>query len=371
MNHTDNSAATPPFQLTVTPYVPKPAPAPAPERAFVQFHSMSYFTNYSVPQDAMLVGDSHLTRGSITVIAGVPGCGKSRLLVSLAIAGSQGRGASWMNLPVHARFKTAILQAENGELRLKNELSDIAAQGHDLEDWLYITPPPPYGLAFNDPDFLEHLRQWLAQIQPGVLAIDPWNRCVMDDKAKDFRATLDAVQAALPEGPARPAIVIVHHLRKQPGGESRKRGRDLLPELSGSHVIGSACRAAFILEPASPDPDDDRVIFTCAKNNDGQMGAPSAWRRRNGLFEPCADFDWEEWNGGQRKGRRGVELEDLEEVFRDGEARLSRKEAVVALAERTGLKPAAVYRALQPGGRFDEVLEERQGRLCLRGDSVT
>lgn len=335
------------------------------QKSLFSFHSPSYFTSYEIPQDSILVGDCHITRGDITVIGGVPGCGKSRLLVSLAVAGMQGKGAEWMGLEVHAQFRLAILQAENGEVRLKRELQDIQGQGHDLDDWLFITPPPPRGFAFGDVEFCRQLRAWIDEKKPGVIAIDPWNRAASDDKARDYSDALESVLSCLPDGPAKPAIIIVHHLRKQGNGDSRKHGRDLLNELSGSYVIGSACRAAFILEPASPDADDNRVVLSCAKNNNGEMGNPSAWHRRNGLFAPCSDFDWKEWHSGSGK-RRSIALEDLADIFDGGEKMLSKSDAVKALQTRADVAKSAAYDALKPDGKFSAHLSEAGGFITFK-----
>lgn len=352
--------------MLVTHPVSTPSITPPPPPAF-EFHPMEYFLDYEVPADAILVGDCHLTRGDITLIAGTPGCGKSRLALSLAIAGMLGKGATWMGLPVHAGFKTAILQAENGEIRLKQELLDIRQQGHDLTGHLFITPPPSAGLAFHDPEFCAQIRAWLTQEKPGVFVIDPWNRAVPDDKARDFRETLNAVQSCLPEGPDKPAVVIIHHVRKSMSGDGRKIGRDLLNEISGSYVIGSACRSAFILEPASPDPEDTRVIFTCAKNNNGEMGPSTAWHRQNGLFAECEGFNFEEWREGGKPSRRSVvELADLAEIFKNGSLMLSKSQAAKALQEETGISRAGAYAALNADGRFAEHLSEAGGFINFR-----
>lgn len=341
---------------------PVPPPAPPPPPRF-EFKPVDYFTQFQLPSDAILVGDCHLTRGDITLIAGVPGCGKSRLLMSLAIAGAQGHGSTWMGLPVHAKFKTFILQAENGELRLKQELLDIEHQGHDLREHLFVTPPPPQGLAFSDPAFCHELRALLTRERPGIFAIDPWNRAVMDDKVRDFREILNAVQSCMPDGPDKPAIVIIHHLRKGSSGDGRKTGRDLLNEVSGSYVIGAACRSAFILEPASPAPEDNRVVFTCAKNNNGEMGKSTAWHRQNGLFAPCEDFDWKEWLEGDSKP--GVTLEDLEALFEGGKKILSRGDAVKLLCKGADLSRSTAYLALKADGRFAAHLSEANGFLTF------
>ncbi|SKB04163.1 AAA domain-containing protein [Prosthecobacter debontii] len=338
---------------------------PPPPR--ITFEPPSFYLNYVVPPDALLIGEHHFVRGDITVIGGVPGCGKSRLLTSLAIAGKLGPGHEWMGLSVNAHFKTAIIQNENGLVRVRNELRAIQVQGHDLDDWLHITPPPPFGIGFTDPVFREELQVWLQQIQPGILAIDPWNRCVDDDKARDYRAVIEAIHSVIPAEIPKPAIVIVHHLRKQSLGDPRRRGRDLLNELSGSYIIGSACRAAFVLEPVTAQGSDDRLLFTCAKNNDGPMGEPTVWHRRDGLFARCTDFDWDEWENGGPNKRRAIDLEDLAAVFEDGDKTMSRKEAALALQSHCPASArSSVYEALRTDGRFSRHLSEVSGFLIFR-----
>jgi hypothetical protein len=324
--------------------------------------------DFEIPRDHILVGDFHFTRGDITVLAGVPGSGKSRLAVALAVAGATGE--DWMGLPVHSRFRTLILQAENGIARLKSEFADIDAGGVDLDEFLRITPPPPYGLDFGSREFRDYLREAIEHFAVGLLVVDPWNRVVKDDKQTDYRAAIDAINEALPTNPAeKPAVVIVTHLRKQVAGEKRKRGRDLLSELSGSHFMASAPRCVFILEPATADTDDDRVVLTPVKNNNGELGTASAWHRRNGLFQPCEGFDWESyWNpGAGGDNRRKVTLEDLAAIFDEGERTLKKKEAVELLKDRTGLGRTACYEAIKlHGGEFADYLDEGEGLLRFR-----
>jgi RecA/RadA recombinase len=332
-------------------------------RKFFDLLTPSECRNYEFPADHVLVGDCHLTRGDITVIAGVPGCGKSRLAVALAIAGAT--GTEWMGMEVHAKFRTMILQAENGPYRLKTEFGDIETDGVDLDDYLRITPPPTYGLSFDSIEFRAYLRSAIEVFDAGVLVIDPWNRVVDDDKQKDYRAAIDNINDALPTDPTRrPAVVIVTHLRKQVAGEKRKRGRDLLSELSGSNFLASAPRCAFVLEPATADTEDDRVVLTCAKNNNGELGTASSWHRRNGLFEACDGFDWDEYyNPAGGDSRRKVSLEEIASVFEDGEKTIRKSEAVKLLQDATGFGRTACYKALELDGEFGEHLDEAEGIL--------
>lgn len=332
-------------------------------RKYFELLTPSECRDFEFPPDHVLVGDCHLTRGDVTVIAGVPGCGKSRLAVALAVAGAT--CSEWMGLDTHSQYRTLILQAENGPHRLKTEFADIQPDGVDLDDYLRVTPPPTYGLNFEDIEFRHYLRSAIEVFDVGVLVIDPWNRVVADDKQKDYRAAIDNINDALPEDPARrPAVVIVTHLRKQVAGEKRKRGRDLLSELSGSNFLGSAPRCVFILEPATADTEDDRVVLTCAKNNNGELGTASAWHRRNGLFEPCEGFDWEDYyNPAGGEGRRRIALEDLAALFEEGERTIKKSEAVRLLKDASGFGRTACYKALELDGEFGEHLEEAEGLL--------
>ncbi len=153
-----------------------------------------------------------------------------------------------MGLPVHARFRTLILQAENGPARLKAEFSDIDTGTCELDDWLRVTPPPICGMRFDDPDFRLAMRDTLEAWKPGVIVLDPFNRITMDDKVKDFRKGLDNILETLPEGPERPAIVIVHHLGKQggqggQGGQGRKETRTRAPERIVRNLRPGGCTA--------------------------------------------------------------------------------------------------------------------------------
>ena len=329
---------------------------------FLEFLSPDQLADWQTPEGFNLVGDSHLVRGGLSVIAGVPGCGKSRTLAGLAIAGAT--RSPWMGHEVHANFRTLIVQAENGPFRLKQEFSEIREGSRvNLADWLRINYPGRHGLPLHDPAFRRELRDVISEFKPGVVAFDPWNRIVQDDKQKDYRAAIDWLMELLPDAiEQRPALVVVSHLRKGSGGEGRKRGRDLLPELSGSGMIGSSARSVFILEPGSPDPADNRLVWTVAKNNDGHEGASSAWLRRNGLFDPCDDFDFEEFFSRAGMSREKITAEDIREALGSGTVK---KNASKRLREITGCGQSAAYVALNTNGRFGQLIDETPEGLLI------
>ena len=325
---------------------------PPKPREWFKFYTPGECKDYEPPPGFVLVGDCHLVRGSVTIIGGPPGVGKSRSGTALAEAGATGN--NWFGLKVHQRFKTAILQGENGRYRLKTEFAELDAA--TLNEFVRVSDVPPYGMAFDSVEFRIALREWLADFRPDVLLLDPWNGIVRDDKQKDFREAFDCIRDVLPKGDQSPAIVIVAHTRKSKA-EERKSGRALLQELSGSHALGSVPRCVFVMQAASDDETDERVVWTCCKNNDGKLGAHTAWFRRNGLFEPCEDFDWNEFDGPAKADAKAITKTDLDSLFA-GDRKLTRKQAVAELKSRKSFGPSACYNALKTDGRFAAHLHE-------------
>ena len=323
----------------------------------LEFLRPSELRDYRPPEGIVLAGDCHVVRGSVFVIGGAPGVGKSRAAVGLAVAGAT--GADWFNLKVHARFKTMIVQNENGRFRLSKEFADLDCPA--LENFVRVCPPPPLGLAFDRVEFQAALTAAIADFRPDVILIDPWNAVARDDKQRDYLETFNAIRAVLPTGDNAPALGIVAHTRK-PKGDERATGRGLLNLLAGSYVLGSVPRTAFVLQAASDDPTDARVVWTCCKNNDGELGERTAWERRNGLFAPVADFDWTEFD--RPAGDRPTVTEaDVAEVFQHGKRSVRKAEAVAELQEHTGAGKSACYNALKLDGRFARHLAENEGLL--------
>lgn len=322
-----------------------------------RFHSPSDCRNYTPSAGLVLVGDFHITRGSITVIAGPPGVGKSRTATALALAGAKGCG-HWLGLPVRRHFRTAILQAENGRHRLRDEFAGIDTG--TLDEWIRISEPPPFGVRFDDPGFRSALAEFLQSFPADVVILDPWNSAVSDDKQRDYAETFRLIKGTLPKGEQSPALVIVAHTKKP--SDTKRTGRSLMFDVSGSHMIASVPRSLFVLQPASDDPPDDRVVWTNPKNNDGPLCPRTAWHRREGRFDPCEEFDWKAFDGTDDR-RRTVTEADLRDLFNDGKRKLARKAAATELSERTKLGRSACYDATDPNGRFKAHLNEERGLI--------
>ncbi len=324
------------------------------QRPLIQFFRPTELRDYKPPEGIVIVGDCHIVRGNVFVIGGPPGVGKSRAAVYLAVAGAT--GADWFGLTVHARFKTLVIQNENGRFRLSREFADLDCAA--LDEFVRVCEPPAYGLAFDRAEFCGAVSAAIADFQPDVIVIDPWNAVARDEKARDYLDTFNTIRAVIPSGDTAPALGIVAHTRK-PKSDEKYKGRDLLHVLVGSYVLGSVPRTVFVMLHASDDPTGNEVVWVCAKNNDGELGDRSAWARRNGLFVPVKNFDWEAFDKPTSE-RPTVTEADIAEVFQHGNRRLTRKQAVADLAERTGCKTSACYNALK---KFARRLTEDGGLL--------
>jgi hypothetical protein len=316
-----------------------------------------------------MVGDYHLQRGAPSVLAGPPGCGKSRAALWLAILGAWGSG-SWFGYEIRSRFRSLLVQNENGLTRLHRDLQQVADDGHQ-DEWFRISAPPACGLAIQNRAFLAELQAVVRDFDPQLLVVDPFNGCVRDAMEKDFQEALSRLREVVAEAPGNPAWLILHHLRK-PKADDRHKGRNLAHLLSGSYVLVSVARSVLVMQPASDDTEDRRAVVTCAKNNDGALGPRSAWERRDGLlFEQVQDFDFAGFDSGNSRHEPKVGEDHLHTLFERGTLWLPLKEAVTRLQQLADVGRTAAYEALKLQGRFGHLLTQdaTNGMISVRAES--
>jgi hypothetical protein len=307
-----------------------------PPPVLIEFRSPRQLKGFEPPPGLILVGDCHILRGSVFVIGGAPGIGKSRASVALAIAGATGR--EWFGLTTHRKFKTMVVQTENGLFRLSREFAELDCD--TLEDYVRICPPPPYGLCLGREVFRKQLQTWIAKFEPDILVIDPWNAAAREQDAREYLETFDAIRSVLPDPDNAPALGIVAHTRK-PKSDERYSGRALLNLLAGSYVLGSVPRTVFIMQAASVDVNDTRVVWACCKNNDGELGDRSAWERRNGLFAPVEFFDWDAFDHPPKE-KRGLKPEACREFLMRGRE-YDKAQIVSIIMKETGRGKTVAY----------------------------
>lgn len=322
----------------------------------IRFFSPSELRAYVPETNIVLVGNCNVMRGETFLIGGEPGVGKSMAATSLAVAGATS-GSSWFGLPVHRQFRTMIVQTENGRYRLQREYSSRPCD--QLDNWIRVSEPPPFGLTLTHPEFQEDIRAALESFKPECVILDPWNAAAKDDKQRDYVETFEALRNLLPIGPDKPALGIVAHTKKPVTNEKRTGGTGLMHLLSGSYILTSVPRSIFVMVRGSEEETDDSVIWFNPKNSNGPNTARSAWHRRQNGFASYTDFDWREFDKPPDK-RVTVRLEHLEEVFKDGDLEL--KDAAHALATLAGINEGSAYNTLAPDGKFKAHLS-RTGKM--------
>ena len=317
---------------------------------------------YKADATDFLIGQGLISQETFVTIGGEPGCGKSRLATTAAVAGARGFG-TWQGYPVRCKFNTLILQTENKGNRLKEEFDAVPAE---YDECIRVSKNLPHGLAFGNPDFRRELQRLHEKWPFQMLVIDPWNDACADEGQSDFKETLLNIQSCF-RGRKMPAVVIVAHLRKPRTDSSgrRKSGRELLHELSGSLALGSTSRTVFAVQPASYAMDDDRIVFEVAKANDAdpkwlaEHGTRSAWHRKNGAFESCKAFDWENWMNPatNNQERQAITLEMLKEAFGNRKG-MKRSELVKTISTNHDVGESTVWRAINKEGYLHKYLTE-------------
>ena len=314
-----------------------------------------------VPDPKMFIlGEGMVSMGELTVIAGLPGLGKSRLANTFAFAGAQGNG-EWMGYLVRRQYRTLVLQSENSMERMKGETLNLP---ESVSPWVRFSKNNP--LLFSSPDFRQAVRRYYEQWPFDVIVIDPWSDVVRDEKFSDYQEGLENVMASLPGGDKRPAVVIVAHLKKAILGDKRMSGRQLMGQVSGSMRLMQKARTAFMLQGATDDITDARVIFDCGKCNNGQPLPMSAWMRCNGAFLALPAFDFDEWLSPAEESNKKITEDVMKKLF-DGNRKVLKKILAKELMD-LGHSSASAYRALEEKGKFGPLLStDAEGFVSWKG----
>ena len=322
-----------------------------PREPRIRFFTPSELRDYHPDNDVVLVGNCHIMRGEVFVIGGEPGVGKSRAATQLAVSGATGR--DWFGLNVHRQFKTIIVQTENGRYRLQQEFSALDCD--EIENFIRVSEPPPFGLTLSNPEFQADIHAALDAFKPDCVILDPWNAAARDDKQRDYAETFDALRNLLPTGTDKPALGIVAHTRKPQINEKRTGGTGLMHLLAGSFILTSVPRCIFVMVRGTDDETEDSVVWLNPKNSNGEHAPRSAWHRLTNGFTLATDFDWMEFDKPTNE-RKIVTLEHLRKVFDDGVKELELKEAAHALATIAAINERSAYNALAADGRFSQYL---------------
>lgn len=315
---------------------------------------------HEVPQHLALVGDNEICMGydGVVVMAGPGSSGKSLCTAALALAGAMGSG-TWMGRKVHRKFKTLIIQAENGITRMKKEVEALCANhpGVNIHDHIFFSEPPEGGLPFHNAEFRTAVRRAVTELQPDLVIIDPWSQVATEDAAKEVVDKLAEIRSCFPAGDQCPGLLIVAHTKKPRAGEVH-RGRSLTSLVSGSVALPNTARCVYVLLPWSEDPEDSRIYWCCPKLNNGEMYAASVWQRKFGtLFEHDADTNPLDWGKEyENEDAQAITFQDLKNAF-ENQSVLTRATLMKRITEQTECSRATAYRAIMKGGYMAQHLE--------------
>jgi hypothetical protein len=334
------------------------------ERPLVTMRTVEQCLAYEDDPKTFLLGDGMISLGEITVLAGLPGLGKTRLANTLAFALARGTG-TWMGYQVRRQARTWVLQSENGPRRVKTELETLRP---DLRPWIRVSEKT--ALNFHHPDFRSAVRRLHSQWPFDLLVLDCWSDIIPDDKFADMREAIDNIDAALPDDDQRPAILVIAHLAKSALGDRPLIGRQLLGKVSGSFRLCQKARCAFAIQGVTMDPDDKRVVFECAKSNNDTARPPSAWHVVNGQFIEIPDFDIDDWRNPPDQDARGRKPDSAswEAIFSGGPAGMTKKSLADRLIQDRHCATGSAYRWID-GAVKAGLLMEASGIIAWKGEA--
>lgn len=325
---------------------------------------------HKIPTHLCLIGDNEINMGydGVVVMAGPGSSGKSLCVASLALAGARGKG-TWMGRKVHRKFRTLIIQAENGITRLKKEVEALCEKNPevDIDGHIFFSEPPEGGLPFHNTEFRTAVRRAIEEYQSDLVVIDPWSQVATEDQAKEVVDKLAEIRSCFPPGDQCPGLLIVAHTKKPRAGEVH-RGRSLTAMVSGSVALPNTARCVYVLLPWSEDPEDNRIYWCCPKLNNGEMYGASVWFRKFGeAFEPDEDTNPLDWGKeSENEDAQAITLADLNNAFGE-QANLTKAALARRLMEITKCSVATAYRATGRGGYLLQYLTVTdEGWLKLR-----
>jgi len=228
-----------------------------------------------------------IARGTLTVIDGDPGCGKSTLTRDLAARVSCGR--AFPDGEPCGEATAILFSAEDDPAATIRP--GLEAAGANL-DRVFIAS---LTLETNDgprlltlPDDIPLIESRLREIGATLVVLDPLNAFlsgkVDSHRDQDIRRVLAAL-AAMAER-TNGALVVVRHLNKSGGSNPMYRG-------GGSIGISAAARATFLVGIDREDPEpEQRRIFAAVKNNLAPLPKSLAFRLVQSEGHTVAHVEW-------------------------------------------------------------------------------
>ena len=303
----------------------------------------SDFDSYQPPEDRDILGQAILRQGSLSLLMGQPGLGKSTASFALAVANVRG-DHSFAGIPLCPRPRRWLfIGNENGPDRWKAHFADAAGtmtsdQREALRSNIAVAALFDGESAdMSLPDQEHRLEATVRAAQADVVVLDPWTEIVPNEiDSTVVRAAIGSLRRAIRRANHRAATLVVCHA---------KAGREMVADSIGNFGAGTAqrgnrmlyssARAALLMVPHDEEGTD--LVLTLAKCNDGPPLNPRriAFDREAFRYRVNANFDVQAWTAGLRaktRPKRKVDPETIEGLVREGHT--TPKALVTHLADR-------------------------------------
>jgi hypothetical protein len=215
-----------------------------------------------VPESLDWLWEPYLPRGTLTVLDGDPGVGKSLIALDLAARLSRG-GPLPDGKPLARPHVTLLLSAEDRATKTLRPRADAA--GGDLARIVRVKSPT--GALMRLPADLAVLEQMIVERRADVTVIDPMTAFLPPEVATGndqcVRTALHALDAVTERTGC--TILLVRHLRKKGAAKAIHRG-------SGSIGIIGAVRTALLA--AYHPADRGLCVLAVSKTNLAEMPRP-------------------------------------------------------------------------------------------------
>ncbi len=305
----------------------------------------SDFDSYQPPEDRDILGQAILRQGSLSLLMGQPGLGKSTASFALAVANVRG-DHSFAGIPLCPRPRRWLfIGNENGPDRWKAHFADAAGtmtsdQREALRSNIAVAALFDGESAdMSLPDQEHRLEATVRAAQADVVVLDPWTEIVPNEiDSTVVRAAIGSLRRAIRRANRHAATLVVCHA---------KAGREMVADSIGNFGAGTAqrgnrmlfssARSALLMVPHDEDGTD--LVLSLAKCNDGPPLNPRriAFDREAFRYRVNADFDVQAWTEGLRaktRPKRKVDPETIERLVRAGHT--TTKAIVEQLASRAG-----------------------------------
>jgi DNA repair protein RadA/Sms len=208
------------------------------------------------PQAVEWLWASRIPLGSVTLLQGYPGCGKSSLTIDLAARVSQGRAMPMDTRPGSGVGRPVLFVApeDAAESVLRGRLESADA---DLSNVFFLTSEEVDQLR-ADPRLLSHL---IPEYKSTLVVVDPITDIIGAGSERQVRKACNEWGVAAQQ--CRTAIVLVRHFQKELRGHLSTHGL-------GSIGLSAMARATLSVETISERGRE--AIVSVTKNNYGLAG---------------------------------------------------------------------------------------------------